>query len=75
MRRLEPAAPEGALSLSESTTVRWAVIFVRTNPGRTTITELALWLGVSKTDLPLVLPNISRFYNLTGSTAPLGFLL
>lgn len=37
--------------------------------------ELALWLGVSKTDLPLVLPNISRFYNLTGSTAPLGFLL
>ncbi|MBK8478618.1 MAG: DUF1501 domain-containing protein [Opitutaceae bacterium] len=37
--------------------------------------ELALWLGVTKTDLPLVLPNISRFYNLTGSAAPLGFLL
>ena len=37
--------------------------------------EMALWLGVSKTDLPLVLPNISRFYDTTGSTPPMGFLL
>jgi uncharacterized protein (DUF1501 family) len=36
--------------------------------------ELALWLGVAKSDLPLVLPNISRFYNITGSAAPLGFM-
>jgi uncharacterized protein (DUF1501 family) len=26
--------------------------------------DLALWLGVDKTNLPLVLPNIERFYNL-----------
>lgn len=26
--------------------------------------ELALWMGVSKTNLPLVLPNIGRFYSL-----------
>jgi uncharacterized protein (DUF1501 family) len=37
--------------------------------------ELALWLGVSKSNLPLVLPNISHFYDTTGSAPPLGFLL
>ncbi len=36
--------------------------------------ELALWLGVPRTDLPLVLPNVSRFYDITSSDAPLGFL-
>jgi uncharacterized protein (DUF1501 family) len=37
--------------------------------------ELALGLGVSKTNLPLVLPNISHFYDTSSSTPPLGFLL
>lgn len=36
--------------------------------------ELALWLGVSKTDLPLIFPNISNFYSLANPAAPLGFL-
>lgn len=36
--------------------------------------ELALWLGVPKSDLPLVLPNIGAFYNLASSSNPLGFL-
>lgn len=36
--------------------------------------ELALWFGVPKSDLPLVLPNISNFYNLGSATSPLGFL-
>ncbi|MES2438816.1 MAG: DUF1501 domain-containing protein [Verrucomicrobiota bacterium] len=36
--------------------------------------EMALWLGVAKTDLPLVLPNISRFYSATSTTPPVGFL-
>jgi uncharacterized protein (DUF1501 family) len=34
--------------------------------------ELALWFGVSPTDLPQVLPNIGQFYNGTGQ--PLGFM-
>jgi uncharacterized protein (DUF1501 family) len=35
--------------------------------------ELALWMGVSQSNLPLVLPNLSRFHDpLAG--APLGFL-
>jgi uncharacterized protein (DUF1501 family) len=36
--------------------------------------EMALWLGVSKASLPLVLPNISRFYNLASAVNPVGFL-
>ena len=36
--------------------------------------ELALWLGVAKSDLPIVLPNIGRFYNINGAAAPLGFV-
>jgi uncharacterized protein (DUF1501 family) len=36
--------------------------------------ELALWLGVSRSNLPLVLPNVSNFISLTGTTPPLGFL-
>lgn len=37
--------------------------------------ELALWLGVSKTDLPLIFPNIGNFYPLTSAAPPVGFLL
>jgi uncharacterized protein (DUF1501 family) len=36
--------------------------------------ELALWLGVPKSSLPLVLPNIERFYSLSSTESPLGFL-
>lgn len=34
--------------------------------------DLALWLGVDKSNLPVVLPNIERFYNLQSSSPPLG---
>lgn len=37
--------------------------------------ELALWLGASKSNLPLVLPNIANFYSLSSSAPPVGFLL
>jgi uncharacterized protein (DUF1501 family) len=36
--------------------------------------EMAFWLGVSKASLPLVLPNITRFYNLASVSNPVGFL-
>jgi uncharacterized protein (DUF1501 family) len=36
--------------------------------------ELALWLGVSKSDLSQVLPNIGTFYDATSSSNPLGFM-
>jgi len=37
--------------------------------------ELALWLGVPKSSLSLVLPNIGNFYDTTKSDPPLGFML
>ena len=37
--------------------------------------EMALWLGVSRGQLPLVLPNVANFISTTGNTPPLGFLL
>ncbi len=36
--------------------------------------ELALWLGVPKSSLPLVLPNITSHYNLASAANPVGFL-
>lgn len=36
--------------------------------------ELALWLGVSGSNLPLVLPNIGNFYDTSSNTSPVGFL-
>jgi uncharacterized protein (DUF1501 family) len=36
--------------------------------------ELALWFGVPKSSLPLVIPNVARFYDPASSAPPLGFL-
>ena len=36
--------------------------------------ELALWFGVPRRDLELVLPNVSRFYDPASSSPPLGLL-
>jgi uncharacterized protein (DUF1501 family) len=37
--------------------------------------ELALWLGVERGQLPLVLPNVGNFLSLSGGTPPVGYLL
>ena len=37
--------------------------------------DLALWLGVDRANLPLVLPNLGRFYDLQSPTAPLGLMI
>lgn len=36
--------------------------------------ELALWYGVSPTELPILFPNIGNFYNTFSNNPPLGFL-
>ena len=36
--------------------------------------EMALWLGVPASSLPLILPNIGNFYSTGSGTPPLGFL-
>lgn len=37
--------------------------------------ELALWFGVSRNDLSIVLPNVARFYSPSDPNPPLGFAL
>lgn len=36
--------------------------------------ELALWFGVSTSELSDILPNVGRFYDATSGNAPIGFL-
>ncbi len=36
--------------------------------------ELAIWFGVSKSDLNIILPNISRFYDVNSALNPIGFI-
>lgn len=36
--------------------------------------ELARWYGVMNSDLPTIFPNIGNFYNIGGSSGPLGFM-
>ena len=49
--------------------------FIPTTSCDQVFAELAMWLGVSKSNLPLVLPNIGNFYNTASISPPLGFLL
>ena len=37
--------------------------------------ELAMWFGVPATDLPLILPNIRNFYDISSGEKPIGFLV
>ena len=37
--------------------------------------ELAQWMGVGDTDMPYLLPNLSRFYNLGSGQPPIGFMV
>lgn len=38
------------------------------------LAELALWFGLTPTDLPLIFPNIGNFYSPGSSNYPIGFL-
>ncbi len=36
--------------------------------------ELALWFGIDRANLEMVLPNLGRFYSISSASAPMGFL-
>ena len=36
--------------------------------------ELAMWFGVTPSDLPTILPNIGNFYDVTSGQQPIGFM-
>lgn len=49
-------------------------VLVPTTAADLYMAELALWFGVSPSDLNMVLPNLSNFYDTTSSAPPLGFM-
>jgi uncharacterized protein (DUF1501 family) len=49
-------------------------VYVPTTPVDLYFAELALWFGVSPTDLTYVLPNIGRFYSPGSAIPPMGFM-
>lgn len=49
-------------------------VLVPTTAADLYMAELALWFGVSPSDLNMVLPNLSNFYNTASGTPPLGFM-
>lgn len=49
-------------------------VLVPTTAADLYMAELALWFGVSTSDLNTILPNLSNFYDTNSGTPPLGFM-
>ena len=49
-------------------------VLVPTTAADLYMAELALWFGVSTSDLNTILPNLSNFYDTNSGTTPLGFM-
>lgn len=49
-------------------------VLVPTTAADMYIAELALWFGVASSDLSMILPNISNFYDTSSGISPLGFM-
>ncbi len=47
---------------------------IPTTPADLYMAELALWFGVSPSDLNLILPNLSNFYDTNSNVPPIGFM-
>ena len=62
-----------SLSLNGDLIVHRGVL-IPTTPNDAYFAELALWFGVSPSDLPTLFPNIGNFYDTLSGTPPLGFM-
>jgi uncharacterized protein (DUF1501 family) len=49
-------------------------VLIPTTPNDAYFAELALWFGVSPSELPTLFPNIGNFYDTMSGEAPLGFM-
>ncbi|MCW5553726.1 MAG: DUF1501 domain-containing protein [Verrucomicrobiae bacterium] len=65
--------PEGGPEVNPLDTGRGR--FIPTTSCDEFFAELALWLGVSKSNLSFIFPNLGNFYSPGSSAPPLGFLL
>ncbi|MEW4925723.1 DUF1501 domain-containing protein [Algibacter sp. 2305UL17-15] len=61
------------LALGSDVDLRDGVI-IPTTSADMYMAELALWFGVSPSDLNTILPNLSNFYDTASGTAPIGFM-
>ena len=49
-------------------------VMIPTTPADLYMAELALWFGVSPSDLSMILPNLPNFYDTSSGVPPLGFM-
>ncbi|MCB0645094.1 MAG: DUF1501 domain-containing protein [Saprospiraceae bacterium] len=49
-------------------------VFIPTTSTDAYFAEMALWYGVSPTELPVLFPNIGNFYNIANGGKPIGYL-
>ena len=49
-------------------------VMIPTTPADLYMAELALWFGVSPSDLTTILPNLSNFYDTSSGVPPIGFM-
>lgn len=64
-----------AISLNSNLNIDDRGIIIPTTSADSYFAEMALWFGISPSDLQLILPNIGNFYDTGSGNAPLGFLL
>lgn len=62
-----------SLALNGPQSVEYGSVTIPTTSVDEYLAELALWFGVSPTDIPMLFPNIGNFYT-PGPDLPLGFL-
>jgi uncharacterized protein (DUF1501 family) len=63
-----------SLALNGNNTLEGRGIMLPSTPTDTLFAELASWFGVSNSNLDLIFPNLSNFYNTSSGVAPIGFM-
>lgn len=63
-----------SLALNGNNSLHNRGIMLPTTPTDTLFAELASWFGVSNSNLDLIFPNLSNFYDTNSGVAPIGFM-
>jgi len=63
-----------SLDLNAATSLHSRGVVLPTTATDLLFAELAQWFGVSNTDLDLIFPNLSNFYDTSSGVAPIGFM-
>jgi uncharacterized protein (DUF1501 family) len=63
-----------SLALNSNTSLHSRGVVLPTTATDLLFAELAQWFGVSNSDLNLIFPNLSNFYDVNSGSAPIGFM-